>query len=181
MEGRGSGRVEKGDEGYELRLRLKCCTDKEPDLHPALSGDEVYTPSPRRSEGWRGQLFARCSNRTTSKTSILTLNEQRNLSFATLIDSSKRSLVQKTFLFSKKFFRAQRTLSMSHWNFYPSRASAIFSPRKSFFLNDFFYSPATGQWPAESRKAARAGWAGSQEYRHPQERLCPPHPDWHKS
>src|SRR6266699_6999600 len=54
-------------------------TDKEPDLHPALSGDEVYTPSPRRSEGWRGQLFARCSNRTTSKTSILTLNEQRNL------------------------------------------------------------------------------------------------------
>src|SRR5438445_3973062 len=79
MEGRGSGRVEKGDEGYELRLRLKCCTDKEPDLHPALSGDEVYTPSPRRSEGWRGQLFARCSNRTTSKTSILTLNEQRNL------------------------------------------------------------------------------------------------------
>ena len=24
---------------------------KEPDLHPALSGDEVYTPSPRRSEG----------------------------------------------------------------------------------------------------------------------------------
>src|SRR2546425_1206125 len=38
-------------------------TDKEPDLHPALSGDEVYTPSPRRSEGWRGQLFARCSNR----------------------------------------------------------------------------------------------------------------------
>ena len=54
-------------------------TDKEPDLHPALSGDEVYTPSPRRSEGWCGQLFARCSNRTTSKTSILTLNEQRNL------------------------------------------------------------------------------------------------------
>jgi hypothetical protein len=54
-------------------------TDKEPDLHPALSGDEVYTPSPRRSEGWYGQLFARCSNRTTSKTSILTLNEQRNL------------------------------------------------------------------------------------------------------
>jgi hypothetical protein len=54
-------------------------TDKEPDLHPALSGDEVYTPSPRRSEGWRGQLFARCSNRTTSKTPILTLNEQRNL------------------------------------------------------------------------------------------------------
>jgi hypothetical protein len=26
-------------------------TVKEPDLHPALSGDEVYTPSPRRSEG----------------------------------------------------------------------------------------------------------------------------------
>ena len=26
-------------------------TGKEPDLHPALSGDEVYTPSPRRSEG----------------------------------------------------------------------------------------------------------------------------------
>jgi len=24
---------------------------KEPDSHPALSGDEVYTPSPRRSEG----------------------------------------------------------------------------------------------------------------------------------
>jgi hypothetical protein len=27
------------------------CTDKEPDKNPALSGDEVYTPSPRRSEG----------------------------------------------------------------------------------------------------------------------------------
>ena len=26
-------------------------TGKEPDLHPALSGDGVYTPSPRRSEG----------------------------------------------------------------------------------------------------------------------------------
>ena len=26
-------------------------TGKEPDSHPALSGDEVYTPSPRRSEG----------------------------------------------------------------------------------------------------------------------------------
>jgi len=26
-------------------------TLKEPDLHPALRGDEVYTPSPRRSEG----------------------------------------------------------------------------------------------------------------------------------
>ena len=26
-------------------------TGKEPDFHPALSGDEVYTPSPRRSEG----------------------------------------------------------------------------------------------------------------------------------
>jgi len=24
---------------------------KEPDLHPALSGDGAYTPSPRRSEG----------------------------------------------------------------------------------------------------------------------------------
>jgi len=51
-------------------------TVKEPDLHPALSGDEVYTPSPG-AQKVAGQLFARCSNRTTSKTSILTLNEQR--------------------------------------------------------------------------------------------------------
>src|SRR5947199_361951 len=33
------------------RQRWKWRTDKEPDLHPALCGDEVYTPSPRRSEG----------------------------------------------------------------------------------------------------------------------------------
>src|SRR5204863_9302570 len=75
---------------------------KEPDLHPALSGDEVYTPSPRRSEGWHGQLFARCSNRTTSKTSILTLNEQRNL-FAYLIRYLKRAPCSK-FYFQRNFF-----------------------------------------------------------------------------
>jgi hypothetical protein len=27
-----------------------------PDLRPALPGDEVYTPSPRRSEVWRANL-----------------------------------------------------------------------------------------------------------------------------
>ena len=78
-------------------------TDKEPDLHPALSGDEVYTPSPRRSEGWRGQLFARCSNRTTSKTSILTLNEQRNLCTPFIIDTPTPPVVQYVFLV---FFQA---------------------------------------------------------------------------
>src|SRR5215813_8998783 len=80
-------------------------TDKEPDLHPALSGDEVYTPSPRRSEGWCGQLFARCSNRTTSKTSILTLNEQRNLHRALHIHRCVRSsFCSKYFFFFKKLF-----------------------------------------------------------------------------
>ena len=44
-------------------------------------GDEVYTPSPRRSEGQCGQLGGRCSNRTASKTSMPTLNEQRNRYF----------------------------------------------------------------------------------------------------
>src|SRR5262252_1521174 len=73
------------------RWQCRFGTGKEPDLHPALSGDEVYTPSPRRSEGWCGQLFARCSNRTTSKTSILTLNEQRNLLRSTCLRYSKSS------------------------------------------------------------------------------------------
>jgi hypothetical protein len=30
--------------------------DERPDLRPASLGDEVYTPSPRRSEGWRANL-----------------------------------------------------------------------------------------------------------------------------
>ena len=84
-------------------------TDKEPDIHPALSGDEVYTPSPRRSEGWCGQLFARCSNRITSKTSILTLNEQRNL-HTLLIDTIVSLLVQKIFSFQRLFSPASRTI-----------------------------------------------------------------------
>ena len=80
-----------------------CGTNKEPDLHPALSGDEVYTPSPRRSEGWRGQLFARCSNRTTSKTSILTLNEQRNLFRPIYNRWFSRTFCSKDFVISKNF------------------------------------------------------------------------------
>src|SRR5258705_12005295 len=80
-------------------------TDKEPDLHPALSGDEVYTPSPRRSEGWRGQLFARCSNRTTSKTSILTLNEQRNCYSPVYKIQREHEMFKKYFFSSEnKFF-----------------------------------------------------------------------------
>jgi hypothetical protein len=30
--------------------------NERPDLRPASLGDEVYTPSPRRSEGWRANL-----------------------------------------------------------------------------------------------------------------------------
>src|SRR6476619_7688808 len=77
-------------------------TVKEPDLHPALSGDEVYTPSSRRSEGWRGQLFGRCSNRTTSKTSILTLNEQRNCSSLIRLDVFENKLFKITYFFLQK-------------------------------------------------------------------------------
>jgi hypothetical protein len=53
-----------------------------PDFRPAFRGDEVYTPSPRRSEGRRDQLGGRCSSRAASKTSMPTLNEQRNLTIA---------------------------------------------------------------------------------------------------
>src|SRR5258708_24935750 len=79
------------------RGRIPFGTDKEPDLHPALSGDEVYTPSPRRSEGWRGQLSGRCSNRTTSKTSTLTLNEQRNLLFTLYNRYTRTAICSKRF------------------------------------------------------------------------------------
>jgi hypothetical protein len=47
-------------------------------LTSGLSDDEVYTPSSRRSEGRRDQLGGRCSSRAASKTSLPTLNEQRN-------------------------------------------------------------------------------------------------------
>src|SRR5271170_419962 len=52
--------------------------NERPDLRPASLGDEVYTPSPWRSEGRRDQLGGRCSSRAASKTSLPTLNEQRN-------------------------------------------------------------------------------------------------------
>ena len=48
-------------------------------LASGLRGDEVYTPSPRRSEGRRDQLGDRCPSRAASKTSMPTLNGQRNL------------------------------------------------------------------------------------------------------
>ena len=49
-----------------------------PDFRPAFLSDEVYTPSLRRSEGRRDQLGDRCPSRVASKTSLLTLNGQRN-------------------------------------------------------------------------------------------------------
>jgi len=47
-------------------------------LRPASHSDEVYTPSLRRSEGRRDQLGGRCPSRAASKTSLPTLNGQRN-------------------------------------------------------------------------------------------------------
>jgi len=57
-------------------------------------GDEVYTPSPRRSEGQRGQLGGRCSHRAASKTSMPTLNEQRDLFIFTISDTPQAQFVQ---------------------------------------------------------------------------------------
>jgi hypothetical protein len=50
-----------------------------PDFRPASHSDEVYTLSLQRSEGRRGQLGGRCPSRAASKTSLPTLNGQRNL------------------------------------------------------------------------------------------------------
>src|SRR5215469_11349762 len=52
--------------------------NERPDLRPASHSDEVYTPSLRRSEGRRDQLGGRCPSRAASKTSLPTLNGQRN-------------------------------------------------------------------------------------------------------
>ncbi len=60
--------------------------------------DEVLTPSLRRSEGQRGQLGGRCSHRTASKTSMPTLNEQRNR-----LRTSKDKMHQGIKLFKKNF------------------------------------------------------------------------------
>jgi len=46
-------------------------------LSPGPAGDGVYTPSPRRSEGWRG-FWGSLSNCATSKTPVPTLNGQLN-------------------------------------------------------------------------------------------------------
>jgi len=78
-------------------------------LASGLRGDEVYTPSPRRSEGWRDQLGGRCSSRATSKTSMPTLNEQRNLHPYICIDAAIAQVVQKKF--SKFFLCVQPTPS----------------------------------------------------------------------
>jgi hypothetical protein len=70
----------------ERRLIVFCVSinaefqkSERPDLRPASLDDEVYTPSSRRSEGRRDQLGDRCPSRAASKTSMPTLNGQRNL------------------------------------------------------------------------------------------------------
>ena len=44
-----------------------------------LTGDEVCTPSLRRSEGRRGQFGGRCPGHAASKTSLPTLNGQQKI------------------------------------------------------------------------------------------------------
>jgi len=51
---------------------------KGPDLRPAPEVTRFTRLHLRRSEGQCGQLGGRCSHRTASKTSMPTLNEQRN-------------------------------------------------------------------------------------------------------
>jgi hypothetical protein len=59
----------------------KAQKSKEPDLHPALAMTRFKRLHRGAQKGGTANYFARCSNRTTSKTSILTLNEQRNFNF----------------------------------------------------------------------------------------------------
>lgn len=53
--------------------------NKGPDFRPAPEVTRFIRLHLRRSEGQCGQLGGRCSHRTASKTSMPTLNEQRNL------------------------------------------------------------------------------------------------------
>jgi len=75
--------------------------------------------------------IARCSNRTTSKTSILTLNEQRNQIHSVIVlDTRKALLVQKRFRLSKIFsFEPRRKV---RYQFVPNPFPKIISSRSEF-------------------------------------------------
>ena len=74
---------------------------KGPDLRPAPEVTRFTRLHIRRSEGQCGQLGGRCSHRTASKTSMPTLNEQRNH-----LRISKDKMHHKVILFKKNFPRA---------------------------------------------------------------------------
>src|SRR5262249_36081881 len=80
--------------------------------------------------------IGRCSNRTTSKTSLLTLNEQRNLRFY-ISDAPWRTFVQKIFFTALTFSLKEHrncllTKHPSHGKVVASRGTS-FSPRKKLF------------------------------------------------
>jgi hypothetical protein len=59
-------------------VRINFIKKRKAGLTSGLSGDKVYTPSPRRSEGQRGQLGGRCPSHRCEQNPFPTLNGQRN-------------------------------------------------------------------------------------------------------
>ena len=90
--------------GLTMRIR-RALKMRKAGLASGLRGDEVYTPSPRRSEGRRDQLGGRCPSRAASKTPMPTLNGQRNPSLW-LSDVPSCNLVQRNLIFFPVIFAA---------------------------------------------------------------------------
>jgi hypothetical protein len=76
-------------------------------LRPASLGDEVYTPSPRRSEGWRANLGSLSEPRHEQN---LSANPKRTAKFISFVisDQPHFTLFKK---FTKKFSKSYQVFT----------------------------------------------------------------------
>ena len=120
--------------------------NERPDFRPASLSDEVYTPSPRRSEGRRDQLGGRCPSRVASKTSLPTLNGQRN-SNRSLLSMTIHSCIwfkkfQTIFLCPEFLYRPPIPEPTATYNQLVTKSSPECPQKSSWF--DEFLSPYPG-------------------------------------